>query len=145
MKELQFSTSKGEFLLLDGKDTITERLTELLKEYEHYAVVKEMTEEQFAEVVDKLEWSDGYFMYYRYDKSVHDFAKTWTAKDSFLSLVLSLGWYLWENPVETPHNLGLIDTYPTGSLLTDKNLDAALNWQEAESKTLYSPILLKKI
>ena len=141
MKELKFTTSKGEFLLLDGKDTITERLTELLKEYDHYAVVKEMTEEQFAEVVDKLEWSDGYFMYYRYDKSVHSFSETWTAKQSFESLVKSLGWYLWENPLQSSPATDDISFYES---VEDMELCKS-KWLEAESKTLYSPILLKKI
>ncbi len=53
MKELKFTTSKGEFLLLDGKDTITERLSELLKEYEHYSVVKEMMNKHYSEILDQ--------------------------------------------------------------------------------------------
>ena len=114
MKKLEFKTSKGEFILEEASDKNLGRV-----------LVKYMTEEQFAEVIDKLEWSDGYFMYYRYDKSVHSFSETWTAKQSFESLIKSLGWYLWENP-------------------NDKQC-GTIEWQEAESKTLYNPILLKKV
>lgn len=117
MKKLEFKTSNGEFILEEASDKNLGRV-----------LVKYMTEEQFAEVVDKLEWSDGYFMYYRYDKSLHSFSETWTAKQSFESLIKSLGWYLFEN-----HSA-------SGGLC-----NSIKDWKEAESKTLYNPILLKKI
>jgi len=125
MKTLKFNTSHGDFALMDGKEQIDQTLKALLDEYTPVAKVSDMSEEQFAEVVDKLEWSDGYFMYYRYDKSLHSFSETWTAKESFESLVKSLGWYLFEN--------------------TNDKQCGTIEWQEAESKTFFSPILLKKI
>ena len=141
MKELKFTTSKGEFLLVDcpslGYGEVLRYSYKLGFKVIDFA--KDMTEEQFAEVVDKLEWSDGYFMYYRYDKSVHEFAETWTAKDSFQSLVRSLGWYLWENPNGKQHP----DWRQYAS--TKQYQQHSMDWIQAESKTLYSPILLKKI
>ena len=117
MKKLEFKTSKGEFIIEEASDKNLGRV-----------LVKHMTEEKFTEVVDKLEWSDGYFfMHYRYDKSLHSFSETWTAKQSFESLIKSLGWYLFENP------------FSSGGLC-----HSTKDWKEAESKTFYNPILLKK-
>lgn len=137
MKELKFSTSKGEFLLLDGKDTITERLTELLKEYEHYAVVKEMTEEQFAEVVEHYNFGtkeNPDIGFRNYTSTAFNID---TGSQSFSSIVRSKGWYLWENPVQVS----------IASLSEKEQAYRQLDtdWWGAESKTLYSPILLKKI
>jgi len=137
MKELKFITPKGDFLLLDGKDTITERLAELLKEYDHYAVVKEMTEEQFTEVLDNSIHT-ALFAHYVKDIPVNTYCYK-SGLDSLSSLVHSLGWYFWENPCQHPDN---IEIQP-----------ASLGWyyeqerkyNKAESKTLYSPVLLKKI
>lgn len=124
MKELKFTTSKGEFLLLDGKDSITERLSELLKEYEHYSVVKEMTEEQFCEVFDSSIHTS-LFAHYVKDVPVNIYCYK-SGMESLSTLVRSLGWYLWENPIPP---------------FKERKSD----WQEAESKTLYNPILLRKI
>lgn len=139
MKELKFKTSKGDFALMDGTEQIDQTLKALLEEYTPVAKVSEMTEEKFTEVVDKLEWSDGYFMYYRYDKSIHDFAETWLARDSFLSLIHSLGWHLWENPKGKQHP----DWREYAS--TKQYQQHSMDWIQAESTTLYNPILLKKI
>ncbi|MGM1429571.1 hypothetical protein ACS126_09950 [Sphingobacterium lactis] len=143
MKELKITTSRGEFLLLDGKDTITERLTELLKEYEHYAVVKEMTEEQFAEVVsheiNKEEFTHRYLErdYKNYDCGAAYFE---TARESFQSLIRSLGWYLWENPY------GNFKSYKKAFNGHDMFYANYIDkYHQAESKTLYNPILLRKI
>lgn len=135
MKELKFITPKGDFLLLDGKETITERLAELLKEYDHYAVVKEMTEEQFCEVLDSSIHTS-LFAHYVKDVPVNIYCYK-SGMESLSSLVRSLGWYLWENPVQVS-----IASMPATEQAY-RQLDA--DWQEAESKTLYSPILLKKI
>lgn len=144
MKILKFNTSHGAFALMDGKEQIDQTLKALLDEYTPVSKVSEMTEEQFGEVVNSDD-DYGVTMFQNYaTTSMAYFDEQINAQQSFSYLIHSLGWYLWENTVEIPHNLGLLDTYPTGSLLTDKNLEVALKWQEAESKTLYSPILLKK-
>lgn len=129
MKELKFTTSKGEFLLLDGKDTITERLAELLKEYDHYSVVKEMSEEQFEEVLDRS-FHTGLFAHYVKDIPVNIYCYK-SGLESLESIIKSLGWYLFENPVSEN---------PSKECMGD-----ALSWDQAESKTLYNPILTKKI
>lgn len=145
MKELKFTTSKGEFILLDGKDTITERLTELLKEYDHYAVVKEMTEEQFAEVVDNTTWrytsggSDTVYRNYLCNNEMSGSCVLESAKQSFDSIVKSLGWNLFENPKGNEHP----DWRQYAS--TKQYQQHSMDWIQDESKTLYNPILLKKI
>lgn len=123
MKELQFSTEKGEFLLLDGKDTITERLTELLKEYEHYSVVRDMTEEQFVRVVDSH-----YSLLLDYN--TREYTYQISARESFESLVKSLGWSLRENPYRDP------------GLIPSAELDL---YRKTNDKVFFNPILLKKI
>ncbi len=136
MKELKFTTLKGDFILLDGKDTITERLTELLKEYEHYSVVREMTEEQFVEVLDRSIHTS-LFAHYVKDVPVNVYCYK-SGLDSFSSLVCSLGWYLWENPKGKQHP----DWREYAS--TKQYQQHSMDWIQAESKTLYNPILLKK-
>lgn len=131
MKTLKFTTSKGDFALMDGKDQIDQTLKALLEEYTPVAKVSEMKEEQFAEVVDSTETHPKYWNYnLNYFREFH-------AKESFESLVRSLGWYLLRNPVQES-----IATLPSMEQAY-RQLDD--DWQEAESKTLYSPILLKKI
>lgn len=116
MKKLEFKTSKGEFILEESSDKHLGRV-----------LVKYMTEEQFAEVVDIS--FDTPRMYRDYFNNMPGF----TAKESFESLIKSLGWYLWENPVP-PYAPNDVDFH-----------ESAKKWFEAESKTLYNPILLKKL
>jgi len=42
-----------------------------------------------------------------------------------------------ELPLEEPHNLGLIDNYPTGNLLMDKSLEKAIEYNKAKSNVLF--------
>ena len=115
MKKLEFTTSKGEFIIVDsiGRENYYEVLrSEGLQVY-HIGMLRDMTEEQFAEVFDEPinhSRQGNYYSSYR---------------QKFESLIKSLGWYLFENPYS--------------------NFADETGYQEAESKTLYSPILLKKI
>lgn|SRR5690606_27612360 len=139
MKELKFITSKGDFLLLDGKDTITERLAELLKDYEHHAVVREMKDADFAEIVNQSIHT-GLFAHYVNNIPVNTYCYK-SGLESFESLVKSLGWYLWENPMQSTLPTDDINFYES-----DDDMELCKSkWKEAESKTFYNPILLKKI
>lgn len=114
MKKLEFKTSKGEFILEEASE---KNLGMVL--------VKYMTEEQFAEVVDE---SFDCWMALGYKDYENDNAVYVLAKESFESLIKSLGWYLFENPVVS------------GGLCY-----SIKDWKEAESKTLYNHVLLKKV
>lgn len=128
MKKLEFTTSKGSFISVDADSDGRVKLPTNI-EYQEIGRIKNMTEEQFAEVVDSSIHT-GLFAHYVKDIPVNTYCYN-SAKESFESLVKSLGWYLWENPYQEYH------------LSTWHDVDKEK--QEAESKTLYSPILLKKI
>lgn len=67
-----------------------------------------------------------------------------TAKESFISAIEYEGFYWLENPNgQEPHNIGLINTYPTGHPLMDISLKEAIDWQESESRTLRFPIIFE--
>lgn len=137
MKILKFTTSKGGFALIDGKEQIDQTLKALLDEYTPVAKVSEMSEDQFGEVVESSIHT-GLFAHYVKEIPVNTYCYK-SCLESFESLVRSLGWYLWHNPCQHPDN---IEIQP-----------ASLGWyyekerkyNESESKTLYNPILLKKI
>ena len=116
MKKLEFTTGKGEFILEEASYKNLGRV-----------LVKYMTEEQFAEVVGlplpSFEVDEETCSVTRYEIS---------SKQSFESLIKSLGWYLWENPVP-PYAPNDADFH-----------ESAKKWFEAESKTLYNPVLFKK-
>lgn len=127
MKELNIITSKGNFILVDDEPNLKKFIPWDLCTL--VGVVKYMTEQHFSEVVDSFELFGNInvgYKNYAEEEPVLD-----TAKESFSSLVKSLGWYLWRNPVSEK---------PSKECMGD-----ALTWQQAESKTLYNPILLKKI
>lgn len=124
MKKLEFKTSNGEFILEEASDKHLGRV-----------LVKYMTEEQFAEVVDSELDS---FLSPNYKDYLHDHNSGfedeyiyYTAKQSFESLIKSLGWYLWENPVTVPMH-------------KSNNIHEMSEYIKSESKTLYNPIILKK-
>ena len=128
MKKLELKTSKGEFIIEEASDKNLGRF-----------LVKHMIEEQFAEVVDSFELFGNInvgYKNYTEEEPVLD-----TAKQSFESLIKSLGWYLFENPLDSTKYL-----FEEGK---DQNKFFVRlpkrRWQEAESKTLYNPVLLKKV
>ena len=136
MKTLKFTTSKGDFALMDGKEQIDQTLKALLDEYTPIAKVSEMTEAQFGKVVDSIKKGDILTCFKDYNKGYYS-NSLFTAKQSFESLVNSLGWYLWRNPVQ--ESIASLSENEQAH----RQLDA--DWQQAESNTFYSPILLKKI
>ncbi len=144
MKKLKFKTSKGEFVLMDGAEQIDQTLRALLDEYSPVSKVSEMTEEQLAEVVDSRIKGGGLVSCPR-EKCFKDYMnggypRRVTALYSLKTLVKSLGWNLLENPEgNKPHSICNCSTCVDEWYYYNKK------WQEAESKTLYSPILLKKI
>lgn len=119
MKKLEFTTGKGQFILEEASDKNLGRV-----------LVKYMTEEQFAEVVDE---SFDCWMALGYKDYENENAVYVLAKQSFESLIKSLVWHLFENPVP-PYAPNDVDFH-----------ESAKKWFEAESKTLYNPILLKKL
>lgn len=136
MKKLEFTTSKGEFILEEASDKNLGRV-----------LVKYMTEEQFAEVVDseldshlKPNYKD-----YLHDRNsgFEDEYAYYTAKQSFESLIKSLGWCLFENPVKMPLH-PICDSIMEESI-HDKYRKRKKDWTQAECKTLYNPVLLIKL
>lgn len=119
MKKLEFTTEKGVFILEEASDKNLGRV-----------LVKYMTEEQFDGVVDSITWrytsggSNTVYRNYLCNNEVSGSGVLESAKQSFESLIKSLGWYLFENPY--------------------KNFADEIGCDQAESKTLYNPVLLKK-
>lgn len=130
MKKLEFATSKGEFILEEASD---KNLGGVL--------VKHMTEEQFAEVVDSTVKGVILTCFKDYTKGYYS-NSVFTAKESFQSLIKSLGWNLFENPYQTAWDELCI--WGHGGFAKDGKSEFQL-YTEAESKTLYNPIILKKI
>lgn len=166
MKVLDIKTIKGEFILLDlskfNKNVTDAYVTHIdynlnnviiqdidAGEYvfgaefafpvEIIGSVKHMTEEQFAEVVDSITWiytiggSNTVYRNYLCNNEISGSGVLESAKQSLESLVKSLGWYLFDNPVP-PYAPNDVDFH-----------ESAKKWFEAESKTLYNPVLLKKV
>ena len=158
MKVLDFKTIKGEFILLDlpkfNKNVTDAYVTHIdynlnnvtiqdidTGEYvfgaefafpvEIICSVKHMTEEQFAEVVDSTVKGGILACFKDYTKGYYS-NSIFTAKESFESLIKSLGWYLFENTVAVPMH-------------KSNNINEMSKYIEAESKTLYNPVLLKKV
>lgn len=123
MKKLEFTTSKGSFILVDLSEVETANYLVHTNVDSIICNVKNMTEEHFSDIVDSFELFGNInvgYKNYAEEEPVLD-----TSKESFESLVKYLGWYLFENQYS--------------------NFADEMVCQEAESKTLYNPILLKKI
>src|SRR5690606_16740301 len=96
MKELNFKTSKGNFILVDDEPRLKKFIPRDLCEL--VGVVKDITEEQFAGVVNSDD-DYGVTMFQNYVTTSMDyFDEQINAKESFESLINSLGYYLFENP-----------------------------------------------
>lgn len=46
------------------------------------------------------------------------------------------------NVLEEPHNLGLINTYPTGDVIMDKSFEKAIEYQQAKERVLFEGCFL---
>ena len=138
MKKLEFKTSKGEFILEEASDKHLGRV-----------LVKHMTEEQFADVVDTASFFANKVFYKNYgDFKAIDFRDIVensfsSPRKSFESLIKSLGWNLFENPelIFSPYD----PRSKTGRHEWHEKDLVELKWKQAESKTLYNPILLNKL
>lgn len=130
MKELRFTTSKGEFLACDainGANT-------------HTGIsLKDITEEQASKVVDEFLFNANDGSDYGDEKVYKDYVTDeiylTNPIESLYSLLKSKGIHLYENPIDSPE---CIDGYP------DAYLDAI---QEdihlSEEKTFYNPYIFK--
>lgn len=114
------------------------------KEWKFICKGSELTEEIASGLVNSDD-DYGVVMYQNYrTTSMSYFDEQITALESFISMIESKGFYWMENPIEKPHNIGLLDLYPTGDILMDKSLECAKKWQEAEEKTLRNPLIFVK-
>lgn len=138
MKKLEFKTSKGKFILLDvDTDGLIKLPTDI--EYQELGRVKDMTEEQFAEVVEMQRIFNSTNHYCIDDivyKNYIDYEWMHSPREYFQSLIISIGWYLFENPIKKYRH-----QYEQMIAKWQYEIDC----KEAESKTLYNPILLKKL
>lgn len=158
MKVLDLKTGKGDFVIIDvpkfkgnftdpQPTTIDWDLTTLSvqdldtgnyvwnvnfrKPVEFVGYVKEMTERQFSEVVDIS--FDTPRMHRDYVNNMPGL----NARQSFETLIKSLGCYLFTNPVKES-----IKSLP----LKDKHYrQTEPAWIDAENNTFFNPILLKKL
>lgn len=108
-------------------------------DYEFLCKGSELTEEIASELVDNIKLHKLHFADYKNNGCY----KT-NSILSFISAVESKGFYWLENPIEKPHNIGLLYLYPTGDILMDKSLECAKKWQEAEEKTFRNPLIFVK-
>lgn len=117
MKKLEFKTSKGDFIIEEASEKNLGRV-----------LIKHMTEEQFADVVDSFELFGNInvgYKNYAEEEPVLD-----TAKESFESLINSRGYYLFENPYTDP------------GLMPSAELDL---YRKTNDKVFFNPILLKRV
>lgn len=130
MKELNFKTSKGNFILVDDEPNLKKFIPWDLCEF--VGIVKDMTEEQFSAVVENSIYS-GLYAHYVKDVSVNIYCYK-SAEDSFNTLIRSLDIYLFEPPV----------SYAFESCKSN-NIPELCKIIEYNNKTFYNPILLKKL
>lgn len=151
MKQLEFTTRKGTFLIIDFMENLSEftakntTFTHEEKRYNLVALLKTITEEQASEVVDENKL--GYFLYENGSNNM-GWVTTGSAIDSLHSLIKSKGFHLFENP------LGDKPYYPKqgsyDALMTDAPTFRTLaekfdKWKESESRTLKNPVIFKLI
>lgn len=152
IKKLEFTTSKGMFVIIDepierGKEISTALLCNQnfgLEEFRNSLLIgrlKDLTEEQASEIVDKS-WDSGIKTTTRYPNyETNDwsyYGSFGNSLTSLHSLIKSNGWYL-ENPRQS--------TKPTDDLSFYDSQDdmekCITDWQQAESRTLHNPVIFK--
>lgn len=146
MKKLEFKTSKGDFLLIDmvGEESAMYLTSLILDDDTSIEVLgkfKYMTEEQFDKVLDRS-FQTGLFAHYVTNIPVNTYCYN-SGLESFESLIKSLGCNLFENPELrfSPYD----PRSKTGRHEWHEKDVVELKWKQAESKTFYKPILLKKL
>lgn len=120
MKKLEFETSKGRFVIVDGVgEDFAMDLTHMIICDEWFVKLSEITEEQASEIVDYSILKNMYASY-NYGFCTNSYVYK-TAIESLHSLLKSKGIYLYKNPAPLLHHTRL----------------------EAEQKTFYNPYIFK--
>lgn len=127
MKELRFSTSKGDFILAEAHEKGDKWLNN--GKYTYVAMLKGISEKQASSVVDEYYYHSSYteqdeVVYLDYIENTLSNIKELSAIDSLYSLLHIKGIYLFENP-------------------TRPRMDDMIKYQEDEAKTFYNPYIFK--
>ena len=140
LADYEFINKESKYLKI-GNEEIKLNISTLDK-LEFLCKGSELTEEIASELVDYWQnmANDGLI----FENYKDNLPKKLTAKKSFISAVESKEKFWLENPIEKPHNIGLIDLYPTGDIIMDKSLECAKKWQESEAKTFRNPLIFVK-
>lgn len=130
MKRIEFETSKGKFLLMDGVgEDFAMDLTHKIISKEWFVRLSEITEDEASEIV---EYAGSPWIGYEDYSNKQNWFKT--AIDSLQSLIKSKCVHLFKNPEGISY-----------SKMPDAGMDyrSFLSWQEAESNTFYNPYIFK--
>lgn len=134
MKTKEFSTTKGDFVLVDLPKYLGLMTWDrdgdfylngeaLLWNVYYIGELKELTEEQAAEIAD--------------------FALNDRYKEALVYALCDMGIHLYENPVEWPYyTITAYGVLPEGYKRFDSDKK---EWHTVEENTFYNPILLKRI
>lgn len=136
MKKIEFKTSKGEFVLVDLSEIQTAKYLLNVHSRSIIGNVKGMTEEQFSGIVDSELDSHLEQMYRDYVNIYDGWEDEFTyffARHSFQSLINSLGFYLFTNPIRQAER--------KGALLDDGRFERMCKYED--EITFFNPILLK--
>lgn len=141
MKQIEFKTSKGTFVIVDidanvkiesimGGFVRLRRCNKVNDYYDKtYYKLTDITEDDADKVVDKV-MNGQHFQNYNYKCITDRWVKT--AIESLHSLIKSLGIHLYENPIK-------VHTW------SSENADLYIKrWRETELKTFYNPHIFKK-
>lgn len=131
MKQINFSTSKGEFLVVDmEQDGVLDKYDGT--PFEYMLPLKEITEDEAAEIVDG------------FDKIPNDVPNNIQyCKLLLQSLIKSKDLFLYENPLPKPENYDLWAKYGDFTQYGKTLTIDCLRWKEAEEKTYYNPFIFK--
>lgn len=135
MKKLEFETSKGKWVLIDGSDL--PKVDKIIVENDtNFIKLSDITEEQASEIVQMTWISDNINLceFKNYDTNGNGSLSS--SIESLHSLIESKGVHLFENPYENSTDLNS----SFFSMQEDFNKE-----KEAEEKTFYNPYLFKVI
>ena len=137
IKEIKFETDKGKFLLVDMTGGVRKFIP--WDFVDESFDVKDITEVQAESIVDSTVFifTPGESTEYNYlhkNYETNDLSWSFGAKGSLLSLIKSLGVYLFENPFsDIPYDADECHEY-------FENIELQ---NEAEKLTFYNPVILK--
>lgn len=152
-KQLEFTTSKGKFLIIDNHYETEESFSLALLEIKDFdnvveitelGKVKELTEEQWKAIVDNhiIPFDESVTCYPDY--TVDGFKGLDTATESGMSLLHSLNVYLnnpygEDKPVKLLHSNGSLD-------ISEKLMKSYQDkWQEAQEKVWLNPVIFRVV